>query len=42
MIPLGRYANADDIADVVVFLLSDDARYVTGQTLPVEGGGTIN
>ena len=42
MIPLGRYANADDIADVVAFLLSHDARYVTGQTLPVEGGGTIN
>jgi NAD(P)-dependent dehydrogenase (short-subunit alcohol dehydrogenase family) len=37
-IPLGRYAQPDDIADVVAFLLSDDARYVTGRTLPVEGG----
>jgi NAD(P)-dependent dehydrogenase (short-subunit alcohol dehydrogenase family) len=37
-IPLGRYAGPDDIADVVAFLLSDDARYVTGRTLPVEGG----
>jgi NAD(P)-dependent dehydrogenase (short-subunit alcohol dehydrogenase family) len=41
-IPIGRYAQAEDIADVVAFLLSDDARYVTGQTLPVEGGATIN
>jgi NAD(P)-dependent dehydrogenase (short-subunit alcohol dehydrogenase family) len=37
-IPLGRYAQADDIADVVAFLLSDDARYLTGQTIAVEGG----
>ena len=27
--------------DVAVFLFTDDARYVTGQTLPVEGGATI-
>jgi NAD(P)-dependent dehydrogenase (short-subunit alcohol dehydrogenase family) len=40
-IPIGRYAQAEDIADVVAFLLSDDARYVTGQTIPVEGGATI-
>jgi NAD(P)-dependent dehydrogenase (short-subunit alcohol dehydrogenase family) len=40
-IPLGRYAQADDLADVVAFLLSDDARYLTGQTIPVEGGATI-
>jgi NAD(P)-dependent dehydrogenase (short-subunit alcohol dehydrogenase family) len=37
-IPLGRYAQADDIADVVAFLLSDDARYLTGQTIAVDGG----
>src|SRR6476660_2560363 len=37
-VPIGRYAQAEDIADVAVFLLSDDARYITGQTLPVEGG----
>src|SRR3954471_9368927 len=35
-IPIGRYAQARDIADVAIFLLSDDARYVSGQTLPVE------
>jgi 3-oxoacyl-[acyl-carrier protein] reductase len=40
-IPIGRYAEPDDIGDVAIFLLSDDARYVTGQTLPVEGGATI-
>jgi NAD(P)-dependent dehydrogenase (short-subunit alcohol dehydrogenase family) len=41
-IPLGRYAQPEDLADVVAFLLSDDARYVTGQTVPVEGGSTIS
>ena len=40
-IPVGRYAQAGDIADVAVFLLGNGARYVTGQTLPVEGGATI-
>lgn len=40
-VPLGRYAQPEDIGDVAVFLLSDDARYVTGQTFPVEGGATI-
>jgi NAD(P)-dependent dehydrogenase (short-subunit alcohol dehydrogenase family) len=40
-IPIGRYAQARDIGDVAIFLLSDGARYVTGQTFPVEGGATI-
>jgi 2-hydroxycyclohexanecarboxyl-CoA dehydrogenase len=40
-VPIGRYAQPEDIADVAVFLLSNDARYLTGQTLPVEGGATI-
>ncbi len=40
-IPIGRYAQPEELADVVAFLLSDDARYVTGQTVPVEGGATI-
>ena len=40
-IPLGHYAQPEDIADVAKFLLSDGARHVTGQTLPVEGGATI-
>jgi NAD(P)-dependent dehydrogenase (short-subunit alcohol dehydrogenase family) len=37
-IPLGRVAEPLDIASVVAFLLSDDARYVTGQTVIVDGG----
>ena len=40
-VPLGRYAQPEEIGDVVAFLLSDDARYMTGQTVPVEGGATI-
>jgi len=40
-VPLGRYAQPEDIGDVATFLLSDDARYLTGQTFPVEGGATI-
>ncbi len=36
--PLGRIAQPDDIVDVMMFLLSDAARYVTGTTIPVDGG----
>jgi NAD(P)-dependent dehydrogenase (short-subunit alcohol dehydrogenase family) len=36
--PLGRHGQPDDIAGVAVFLLSDAARYVTGQVLVVDGG----
>ena len=37
-IPLGRVGEPEDIADVIVFLASDEARYVTGQVLVVDGG----
>jgi NAD(P)-dependent dehydrogenase (short-subunit alcohol dehydrogenase family) len=37
-IPTGRFGQPDDYAAVVEFLASDDARFVTGQTLPVDGG----
>ena len=37
-VPMGRIGQPDEIADAVVWLLSDEARYVTGHTLPVDGG----
>ena len=37
-VPLGRLAEPEDIADVVVFLVSDAARFITGQTIHVNGG----
>ncbi|GAA4553675.1 SDR family oxidoreductase [Pseudonocardia xishanensis] len=39
-IPLGRRGRPEDIADVVVFFASDRSRYVTGQTLSVDGGAS--
>lgn len=36
--PLGRWGRPDDVADVVVFLASDAARFVTGATLCADGG----
>ena len=40
MVPLRRIGEAEDIGRAVAFLLSDDAAYVTGQTLVVDGGFT--
>ena len=39
-IPLGRLAHPDDIAAAVSFLASDEAAYITGASLPVDGGYT--
>ena len=37
-IPLGRMGNVEDVASLVMFLSSEDANYITGQTLVVDGG----
>ena len=39
-VPLGRMATPEDIADPVVWLAGDEARYITGQNLIVDGGLT--
>ena len=39
--PMGRLATVDDITPMVVYLASDESRFVTGQTLLVDGGVTI-
>ena len=38
MVPLGRRTTPDEIAGVVAFLASDDAAYITGAVIPVDGG----
>ena len=37
-IPLGRHGTGADVAAVVSFLASEDAAYITGQTINVDGG----
>src|SRR5262249_19785690 len=37
-IPLGRMGSVDEVADVVAFLVSDSAAYITGETIHINGG----
>ena len=38
--PLKRLANTDEVVDVILFLSSNSASYITGINLPVDGGWT--
>jgi NAD(P)-dependent dehydrogenase (short-subunit alcohol dehydrogenase family) len=40
-VPMGRMAEAEEIADAVLFVSGDGARYITGQAIVVDGGWTI-
>ena len=40
-IPLGRLSEPEDIADAALYLVSDEAEFVTGVSMPVDGGRTI-
>lgn len=40
-IPMGRIGQPDDVAKVVLFLASDDAAYLTGVVLPIDGGASL-
>ena len=42
VIPMGEYQQESDIAAAVLFLASDEARFITGAQLPVDGGITLN
>ena len=41
-LPMGRVAEAEEIAEAVVWLASDQASYVTGMTLAIDGGYTLS
>lgn len=41
-IPLGRYGTVDEVADLVCFLLSDSARFISGAAIPVDGASVVD
>jgi NAD(P)-dependent dehydrogenase (short-subunit alcohol dehydrogenase family) len=41
-VPLGRLGRSEEVADGIVFIASDDARFITGHVLNVDGGHTAN
>jgi 3-oxoacyl-[acyl-carrier protein] reductase len=41
LIPIGRPAQPEEVAEVIAFLVSDAASFITGQTIPVNGGAEI-
>ena len=38
MIPAGRHATPDEVAQLVLFLASDESAFMTGATIPLDGG----
>jgi NAD(P)-dependent dehydrogenase (short-subunit alcohol dehydrogenase family) len=40
-VPLGRLCEAEDVADACLFLASDDAKFVTGINMEVDGGRAV-
>jgi NAD(P)-dependent dehydrogenase (short-subunit alcohol dehydrogenase family) len=41
-VPMGRLARAEELANAIVFIASDQASYITGHIFNVDGGHTIN
>ena len=40
-IPMGRIGRSQDVSDAVLWLFSDESRYVTGAVIPVDGGQSV-